>query len=202
MPKLILIRHSQPQIEPGVPAHQWKLSESGRVRCRPLAERLADHDPTVIVSSVELKAVETARGVAELLGCSLETALGLHEHERHGLGLLGAEQFEVAVAGLFARPGERVMGEESADQAHQRFARAVDGVIRQHAGRNVAVVTHGTVMTLFVTRAAGLEPFPFWRQLGLPAFVVLSLPALELLEVAVTVTPEGEPLTDEGARSA
>jgi broad specificity phosphatase PhoE len=47
----------------------------------------------------------------------------------------------------------------------------------------VAVVTHGTVMTLFVTRAAGLEAFPFWKRLGLPAFVVLSWPGFGLLDV-------------------
>jgi broad specificity phosphatase PhoE len=56
-------------------------------------------------------------------------------------------------------------------------------VLERHPRQSVAVVTHGTVMTLFVTRAAGLEAFPFWKRLGLPAFVVLSWPGLGLLDV-------------------
>jgi hypothetical protein len=40
---------------------------------------------------------------------------------------------------------------------------------------------------LFIARAAGLDPVPFWKSLGLPAFAVLSLPDLRLLEVIENV---------------
>ena len=60
MLKLILVRHSSPEIVPAVPADQWPLSEAGRLRCKTLAKKLAAHHPNVVVSSTEIKALETA----------------------------------------------------------------------------------------------------------------------------------------------
>ena len=37
-PKLILVKHSLPVIDPEKPAHQWKLSPEGKKRCIPLAQ--------------------------------------------------------------------------------------------------------------------------------------------------------------------
>jgi broad specificity phosphatase PhoE len=187
VPELMLVRHSLPEIVPALPASQWSLSEAGRQRCEPLADRLAVYGPDVFVTSTEPKAVETGRIVAELLGRPWETAEGLHEHERRDVAFESQERFEAAVAGFFAEPGRLVFGSETSDRAHQRFAQAIAAVVERFPSQSVAVVTHGTVMTLFVTRAAGLEPFPFWKRLGLPAFVVLSLPELGLLSVVEDV---------------
>jgi broad specificity phosphatase PhoE len=187
MPKLILVRHSYPDIKPARPANCWSLSETGRGRCKPLADKLAGYQLDVIVTSVEPKAIETGQIVAGLLGKPCETAQGLHEHERRDAGFGSKEQFESSVAEFFARPGELVFGGESADQAHKRFSQAITNVIERYPHQNVAVVSHGTVMTLFVARAAGLEPFPFWKRLGLPAFVVLSCPQFDLLTIVEDV---------------
>jgi broad specificity phosphatase PhoE len=84
---------------------------------------------------------------------------------------------------LFEHPQGLVFGSETADEAHRRFAEAVAGVIAKYPSGNLAVVSHGTVMTLFVARIVDLEPFPFWKRLGLPALVVLSLPGFGLLKV-------------------
>jgi broad specificity phosphatase PhoE len=182
--KLILVRHSAPEIVPDLPASQWRLSDVGRRRCRKLAEQLAAHNPSVIVTSLEPKALETGRLVTDTLGIPLETAADLHEHDRSNVQFLGNRgQFQAQVASLFEHPGTLVFGCETADQAHQRFAHGIANVIEQHPSGNLAVVTHGTVLTLFVTRATGLDPIPFWKRLGLPSFVVLSLPELHLLEV-------------------
>jgi broad specificity phosphatase PhoE len=60
-------------------------------------------------------------------------------------------------------------------------------VLERHPDQTVAIVSHGTVITLYVARAAGVEPFAFWQGLGLPAFVVLSWPRLGLLNVVESV---------------
>ena len=187
MQKLILVRHSLPEISPSLPAKQWSLSEAGRQRCRPLANRLAALAPDVIVTSDEPKAMETGRIVAALLGKPLKTAQGLHEHDRSNVAFESTEWFEAAVARFFAEPGRLVFGNETADQAHRRFSEAVANVLEEHPEQNVAIVAHGTVMTLFVARTGGLEPFPFWKRLGLPAFVVLSRPKFDLVRVVERV---------------
>jgi len=183
MSKLILVRHSLPEIIPTLPANQWRLSEIGRRRCRPLADRLAAYAPDVIVTSDEPKAMETGQIVASLLDRPLKTVQDLHEHDRRNVAFESTEWFEAAVARFFAEPGRSIFGNETADQAHRRFSKAVAVVIEEHPKQNVALVAHGTVMTLFVARKAGLEPFPFWKGLRLPAFVVLSRPELDLVRV-------------------
>jgi broad specificity phosphatase PhoE len=187
---LILVRHSLPEIVPSVRASQWHLSEEGRRRCEGLAERLAAYEPDVIVTSLEPKAIETGQIVARVLGIPCETAPNLHEHERPKEEHFGSrEQFEAQVSCLFEHPGELIFGNETADEAHDRFASAIGNVLQTHHSGNLAVVTHGTVLTLFVARAAGIEPVPFWRRLGLPAFVVLSLPDLTT-EAVENVLPD------------
>lgn len=190
--KLILVRHSQPEILPDVPARQWQLSDMGRRRCRVLADHLAPYEPGVIVASLESKAISTARIVAEILGTPLEIAPDLHEHDRRNVKFHADEEgFESQVISFFQHPDSLVFGSETADEAHSRFASAVDDVVAHHPTGNLVVVTHGTVMTLFVSRAAALDPVAFWRALGLPSFAVLALPGSELLDVAVSMEEGG-----------
>ena len=80
---------------------------------------------------------------------------------------------------FFRRPGELVLGRESADQALARFDEAVGRVVAGRPdGGNVAVVSHGTVIALFVARHGGRggRGFDLWRRLGLPSFVVMGAP--------------------------
>ena len=188
MSKLILVRHSSPEIVPNSPAAEWRLSDEGRRRCTRLAEELADHRPTVVVASNEPKATETGQIVARLLGLPFETADSLHEHDRSDLGWLGSsERFEAAVASLFNNPDSVMLGKETADQAHQRFSQAVGGVVEGRPEDSVTIVSHGTVIALFVARITGLEPLPLWQRLDMPSFVVMALPKYDLLTVVESV---------------
>ncbi len=187
MPYLVLIKHAHPAIIPGVPAREWRLSEVGRARCSVLADKLKPYAPQVVISSVEPKAVETADLMAARWGLTSHSVLNLHEHDRSNLPYLSSEQFEMAVADFFARPADRVMGSESADEAYARFSAALTEVLAQYPAHNVAVVAHGTVISLCVSRWAGLEPFPVWKRLGLPSGVVLSRPDWKLQWVVENV---------------
>ena len=189
---LILIRHSQSQPQPDRPASQWPLTEAGRRRCIALAARLAAYAPSLIVTSGERKAVETGALAAARLELPVEVAEGLHEHLREHAGWLPNPDFEQAVAAFFARQDALVFGEETAAQAGARFDTAVHTVLASYPGKKVAIVAHGTVITLFAARHAGIAPLPFWKRLGMPAIVVLALPDLRLLEVIDRLETGGE----------
>lgn len=75
--RLVLIKHSHPQVEPHVTAAEWHLSEVGQARCALLAERLRSYDIQVLVASPESKAIETAELVGERLGLPSFTVLSL-----------------------------------------------------------------------------------------------------------------------------
>src|SRR5690606_34628299 len=150
MPSLILVRHAQPATDPCVAAHHWPLSPAGRQRCGPLARVLAPYLPAEFFSSREAKASETAALVARELGARFTPQAGLQEHARATAEWLDADAFQAAMQALFQRPGEVVFGDESADAAHERFAGAIHDLLREHPEGNLVVVTHGTVLSLFV----------------------------------------------------
>jgi broad specificity phosphatase PhoE len=185
---LILVRHSISQTDPNQPADQWGLSEEGRQHCPQLAEQLAPYRPDIIITSTELKAQETGRLVGEQLNVPVQTAANLHEHKRGNVGWFeNKAEFEAQVGRFFAEPGELVFGEETADQSHQRFAQAVAQVVRRYPQQNIVIVTHGTVLSLFVGRTVELDPFSFWQRLGMPAYVVIDLPAGNVVKLVETV---------------
>ncbi|MGB8983129.1 MAG: histidine phosphatase family protein [Anaerolineales bacterium] len=176
MNHLLLVKHSLPEIVPAIPASQWKLSAAGQSRCEPLAERIAPYLPDVVISSSEPKAVETAQIVAGKIDKPFRTFEGLHEHDRAGVGFMDRKEFESKVLDFFKYPDRLVLGRETAGQAYQRFSKALLSVEAEYPDKNLAVVSHGTVMTLFIEKMVGLEPFSFWKRLDCPALVVLSLP--------------------------
>ncbi|MFN2109869.1 MAG: histidine phosphatase family protein [Anaerolineae bacterium] len=189
MAHLLLVRHSMPDIDPSVAARHWKLSDEGRRRCTVLAEMLSAYRPAVIVSSVEPKAAETAAIVAASLGLPLETEVDLHEHERSHDTRFSQEAFQRAIACLFAQPEDLVFGTETAAQAQRRFGQAVDRLLARYPGETIAVVAHGTVISLFVAdRCSSVDGYTLWRQLGLPACIILSLPDFAL-ETVTSVGP-------------
>jgi broad specificity phosphatase PhoE len=182
MATLILVRHSNSQIVEHLPAHEWHLSEEGRARCKLLAERLSVHKPELVVASVEPKATETGQLVAGHLKLPFENALNLHEHERSQVPYRSQEIFEASVHEFFAQPDELVFGDETAEQAYSRFASAVEKVVESHPKKTIALITHGTVMTLFIARRnPQIDAFDFWKRLDMPAYAVLSLPHFEIL---------------------
>ena len=184
---LLLIKHAQPEIDPGQPARDWPLSDLGRRQSLALAERLRHYDIRSIITSREPKAAETGRIVAASLAVPVREADDLHEHDRSNEPYGAPAQFEAAVRNLFAHPSELVYGLETADQAERRFSRAVQSVLDQNPAGSIAVVAHGTVIALFVARAAGWPPFDLWRRLGLPSFVVMSLPDYSVHEVVADI---------------
>jgi broad specificity phosphatase PhoE len=114
----------------------------------------------------------------------------LHEHDRRNVPHMESREFISMVALMFKEPGRRVLGDESADEAYRRFGAAVDGVLIAAvggAGEDLGIVTHGTVISLFAQRRAGVEPFGLWRRMGLPSYLVLETEGWKVMEVCERV---------------
>ncbi|HWS79882.1 MAG TPA: histidine phosphatase family protein [Rubrobacter sp.] len=159
--RLILIKHSEPSIDPEVPPNSWRLSEEGRRKSMTLAARLRPYGPDIVLTSEEPKATETARIVAGRLGLELIMHPRLHEHDRTGAPFGTQDDFERSTKVYFENPGELVWGNETAEQAGERFSGAMDEILERYQDINVAVVAHGIVITLFVARYASVDLFAF-----------------------------------------
>ncbi len=134
--------------------------------------------------------METARLAAGRLGAEQLTFPGLHEHDRTGAPFLDAEGFDQAARTFFTSPGKLVWGNETAEQALERFDRAVRAVLDSREEEVVAVVAHGTVISLFIAQYNDVEAYELWRQLGLPSFCVLSIPGFKMREATYDLKPD------------
>lgn len=185
--KLILIRHSESRPEPGIAPSRWELTDLGRERCVALAQLLEPFNLARIYCSYERKAVETAELIARRLGVPVEVANGVHEHVRTGAPYLSQHAFMAALEKFFAKPEELIFGDETALDACRRFTAAVRVLVRRETVGDVAIVTHGTVLSLFVGAHSYWEPYRFWKNLSQPAIVVFNLPSFTLAETTFTV---------------
>ncbi|MEP6694738.1 MAG: histidine phosphatase family protein [Chloroflexota bacterium] len=179
-----------PQVDVEIPAHLWRLRPEGIAAAGTLAARLLErYRPTRVAASLEPKATETGSIVAKRLRVPFATADGLHEHDRRAAGFLGRAEFATRMSDLFAHPDEIVFGAESAAAALTRFEAAVDQVIgdgRDEDG-DVVVVSHGTVISLFVAKRAHVDATDLWATLGLPSYVALELPNHRIIEIIPTI---------------
>ena len=180
---LYLIKHGKPDIQRAVAAHDWALSDEGRAQAAALAERLAStpKPPSLVIASEEPKAFQTAEVLSNRLAVPLQRVLGLHEQLRYNQPFFANEsEFTRHIGLFFERASERVYGDESADAAHARFHNSVRIAAELTSG-DVAIVAHGTVISLLVSRANGLNPMSLWRSLSFCEYYAVAWPSLRLV---------------------
>ena len=173
--RLILVRHSVPEIDSHVPAREWKLSEEGKERAERLAESLIRYQPKRLFSSSEPKAYETAEILSKRLHLPVAVIDGLHEHQRSSVPFLSKTEYEAAVREFFEKSEVLVFGSETANKAYERFCLAIFSAMSADKDDTSVIVSHGTVMSLFVSRLTGQPGFQIWSNLGMPGFIILDM---------------------------
>jgi broad specificity phosphatase PhoE len=188
--RLILVRHAEVIQDPGSPVEFWQLSFDGSTAAADLATHPALASTDCIWSSPEPKALATAEGLAA--GREVRVHPDLRELDRRAVGWVGDRAAYVAlVEEILGLPEASVRGCERARGAERRFAAAVDGILAGAPGADVAVVSHGLVLTLYLSRLLQL-PRPsleIWRSIRFPDVCVVDPDAREL------VVPFGSGLT-------
>ncbi|WP_371168187.1 histidine phosphatase family protein [Aliiroseovarius sp. 2305UL8-7] len=150
------LSHPQVQIDPAKDITDWSLSDLGQRRVTTLARSNALVGTTTIISSGETKAIETARPLADALGCKLTVRELMHENDRSSTGYLPRGEFEAVADQFFARPSESVRGWETALAAQARIVNEVDTCLSGHSLGDVFFVGHGAVGTLLFCHLSGL----------------------------------------------
>lgn len=181
--RLILVRHSLPEIVENIPAKEWNLSEEGCRRVPSLVERLKQYQPDVIISSVERKAQQTAEIISQSLGLDIHVVDGLHEHDRSQSPFHLQDDFQNLVENLFKGPDTLVFGNETANQALSRFRWAVESVLNSYGEQTILIVAHGTVISLYVSHLTGIDGYRLWQDLGLPSCIVLGIRSSSLIKM-------------------
>lgn len=177
MPKLILIRHAQTRQQPDVSAHRWQLTEKGRTDCVRLADALKPYGIQRMVTSEEPKARLTGELTADVLGIPCEAAPDLHETKRETVSYFeDLADFQAAIRAAMESPDDLLFGEETFVQARNRFTQAVERLSAAHPHETLAIVTHGTVLSLYASQFVDQSAYDIWQALDMPAYFVLNLP--------------------------
>ena len=152
MPKetsfLRCLTHPEVVIDPAKPVPEWSLSAIGRKRAEFAAHADWLRKTSLIVSSAERKAIETAEIIAAQLGLGFEIRSGMHENDRSATGCLSQAEFQALADQFFAQPDISVRGWERAIDAQARIVREAEAVMARDQPGDLLFVGHGGVGTL------------------------------------------------------
>jgi broad specificity phosphatase PhoE len=149
MATLYFVTHPEVVVDAAVSVPCWSLSEAGRARMRAFCGNAFLRDVAAIFSSEERKAAEAAQIAGAHLGLPVVQRQALGENDRSATGFLQKAAFEAAADEFFRCPDVSWRGWETASAAQERIVGAVQEVVAGCAGRDVLVVSHGAVGTLF-----------------------------------------------------
>lgn len=182
MGRLFLVRHAKPIIDPTRHHFEWGLDPAGE----PLLEQLAGlpHWASAyrVVSSTEPKALKTAEAIVRRHHLPApEPMAALCELRK---GSFVSNHAEV-VARLFQFPDEPAAeGWETGSAALARFSEAVTQLIESARGRDLIVVSHGVVLSLYLSRLQGrsrVDPAE-WAAIRMPDYCIVDTGTMRLVQ--------------------
>ncbi|MEX2237923.1 MAG: histidine phosphatase family protein [Dehalococcoidia bacterium] len=170
MALVYLVRHAESLVNAGTPPATWELTESGRAGAARLAELSEWKGLALVASSNEPKAMQTAEPIATRWRRPLEVDDRLREVERPWAETPG--QLEEAL-GDYLRGGAQP-GWEPISEAANRFAAAIGEITAMTTG-DIAVVSHGTVLSVYLSRVLGLRVRAAdWARIAMPDVCVVD----------------------------
>ncbi len=172
---LILIRHPRTQPDPALPASRWRLAPEGEAQVRALVAAPFWRGVTTVYTSREYKAAVVGEAISAAHGIPHRAVPDLREARRDVW--LGPDAFLAAQRAFFARPDAPPVPEwESGAAAQARFVRAMDGILASHpADESLAVVSHASVLTLYLAHLRGQPPdIDDWNAIGFAAVMLVE----------------------------
>lgn len=169
--RLILIRHGRTEwnrVERLRGRADIGLDEVGMKQAGAVAERVAYWRVPAIYSSPLRRALTTAEILAQRIGLKVEILPGIIDidyGEWQGLSLEEAAAKDSSLYATWLESPDKVKfpGGESLAEVRERATSAVNDLIAQHQGENIAVVSHKVVCQLLVLNLLGLDNSHFWQ---------------------------------------
>ena len=160
------LSHPQVDINPDIAVSSWGLNHTGRARVSKVVEAGWLSGVSRVVSSAEVKAIETANPIAQALNAPVEIRQAMHENDRTATGYLPSEEFELVASEFFANPHKSIRGWEKAIDAQRRIVSETEEVLRNHISGNLLIVGHGAVGTLLFCHYSNFQISRQYDQKG------------------------------------
>lgn len=145
---------------------QRPLSENGLAEAKSLVSRLVGFAPVAVLSSPQLRAVQTVAPAADALGLPVTTWPSLREWES---GLLPRADWETPFAHSWANPAFAHRAGESLDELTVRAGKALARMADEYPDATVLVGSHGTFVARALIAAGRRVDWEFSRAMPMPA---------------------------------
>ncbi|MFX1555085.1 MAG: histidine phosphatase family protein [Promethearchaeota archaeon] len=144
------------------------LNETGRKEALLTGQYLRGVKVDSIYSSPLSRAVETAEAIARYQGKQVRILEGLIDIDFGGWQGISHEVVRERYEELYRQWREsphlvRFPGGESLEEVSERALKAIHGVIRDHAGETLVMVSHRVVNKIMICGLLGLDSSHFWQ---------------------------------------
>ena len=175
MPRLFLVRHARPLVDPATPPRTWGLDPHRLSDLAVLRGSGRLPDEAAWYSSPEPKAIDTAHALTDR---EVTVVDALAEHRRGAHWFDRPEDFAAAVRRAFDDPDVPAAPEwEPLDETRARLVPAVRRIVDAHPDTDVVLAGHGTAWTLLVSELTGRPPdLDAWAASRMPDVWLLDLP--------------------------
>lgn len=168
---MILVRHARPDVLAAMPAASWELSPDGWDAARALGVGLRRFGPLRIVTSDEVKAIQTGEAIR---ADDATTDARFGEQGCGTVPFLPDGAFRERVLEHFRHADARMLGDESSAEAALRFDTAVQDVLKSANAKTPVIVSHGRIISAWLATFAGPAHGPtsaaeeIWMSLRMP----------------------------------
>lgn len=145
------------------------LSEEGLAAAQHVADLLTEHVIDVVTASTYTRAIQTVAEVAKRRNLTVTEFDELRERPIKGLDYKAPwEELLTAIKRSFNDFDYALAGGETTRQAQARAIPIVKSLLQQYDGRNIAIGTHGNIMTIIMNYFDRKYGFEFWNQTSKP----------------------------------
>ena len=165
---IYFLKHAETAIDPSIPAHEWSITPNGLQQAHELAKSEVFGKIEGIVHSSEKKAWQTAIVFAEELEVEIYEVPEIAELRRHHGRHLSNVEYRRLVQQTLIDWDHNVHGWESGTEALHRFVEGVKRINIMFYSRNILVVSHGLVLTLYFCQLRDFQSIAYERWTQMP----------------------------------
>ena len=155
------------------------LSEEGKKSAEKLIESLQSIHFDAVFSSPYIRSLQTLEGLIEYSGIIIDE--NLKERVLKGNYQLPEDEIEIAMKESFKNPDFCLEGGESIRQAQYRSLPIIFNIIENPILKNVAIGTHGNIMTTIINYFDSSFGYTFWKSTEKPDIYKLTFDGYQLV---------------------
>lgn len=160
------------------------LSEKGKEDARKIADILKHEGIEVFVSSPYTRAIETISVLAEASRKPIAQYEALHERAIGSMEVeIQMQDLLAAIKQSFSDKDYKLEGGESTREAQERSVPIIRQLLTEHAGKKVAIGTHGNIMTIILNHFDETYGYDFWESTTKPDIYRLAFDDTQLVSV-------------------